>query len=104
MGEQKTNLTAFRDEIANIIDRYLGTGSALKDINSESLMRDLLDLAVRYRIRVPKEYAVLSRATSMVEGIIREVYPDMNVLEVAGPVRQALRWWIAWIPTTCRAT
>ncbi len=88
-GEQRTNLTAFRDEIAAILDRYLGSGT-LKDINSESLMRDLLDLAVRYRIRVPKEYAVLSRATSMVEGIIREVYPDMNVMEVAGPYAKRL--------------
>jgi len=90
--DRSANLTVFRDEIASILDRYLSTATTLKDISAQGLMRDILDLAVRYRIRVPKEYAVLGRATILIEGIIREVYPDLNVLEIAQPyVQQLLR-------------
>lgn len=89
-SEGRTNLTDFRDDIAGILEKYLSAQTTIKDINAQSLMRDILDLAVRYRIRVPKEYAVLGRASILVEGIIRKVYPDLNVLEFAQPYLQQL--------------
>lgn len=89
-SEGRTNLMAFRDDIAGILGKYLSASTTIKDINAQSLMRDILDLAVRYRIRVPKEYAVLGRASILVEGIIRKVYPDLNVLEFAQPYLQQL--------------
>ena len=53
-------------------------------------MRDLLDLAVKYRIRIPKEYALLSRASVSTEGMLRSLYPEMNILEVALPYAKEL--------------
>ena len=41
--------------------------ATLGEVNARHLLRDLLDLAVKYRIRVPREYALLSRA-SIVDG------------------------------------
>ncbi|MBS2027117.1 MAG: AarF/ABC1/UbiB kinase family protein [Deltaproteobacteria bacterium] len=88
--DHRANLTNFRDDIAGILERNLSAATTIKDINAQSLMREILDLAVRYRIRVPKEYAVLGRASILVEGIIRKVYPDLNVLEFAQPYVQKL--------------
>lgn len=82
--DQRANLSAFRDDIADILDRYL-RDARLDQINATSLARDLLDLAVRYRIRIPKEYAVLARSAVLLEGIARKVTPDLDILEAAGP-------------------
>ena len=57
----RTDLAAFRKDIEGVLARYLG--KSLDQVDAASLLGDLFDLAVRYRIRVPKEYALLSRAS-----------------------------------------
>jgi ubiquinone biosynthesis protein len=53
-------------------------------------MRDLFDLAVKYRIRVPREYALLSRASISVEGVLRSLSPDLKISEMALPYAKEL--------------
>ena len=81
--EGHTVIATLRDDIAGILDSYLGLH--LDEIRSSTLLRDLLDLAVRHRIKVPKEYALLGKASVTLEGIIRSLYPDLDVLEVGLP-------------------
>jgi ubiquinone biosynthesis protein len=83
-----TPIAEFRDDIRHILDRYLGL--KLDEIRTATLLRDLLDLAVRHRIRVPKEYAVLAKASITIEGIIRRLYPKLDVLEVGLPYAKEL--------------
>jgi ubiquinone biosynthesis protein len=86
--DSRANLMGFRNDIETLLGKYLTT--TLGEVDSRSLMRDLLDLAVRYHIRVPKEYALLGRASVATEGMLRSLYPDMNVLEVAMPYAKEL--------------
>jgi len=86
--EEHTPITAFRADIEGLLDRYLGL--KLEDIRTSTLLRDLLDLAVKHRIRVPKEYAVLSKASITVEGIIRSLYPKLDILEIGLPYAKEL--------------
>ena len=79
----RANLVGFRDDIDEILGQYLP--QQLADINARNLLRDLLNLAVKYGIRVPREYAILSRAAIATEGILRSLYPEMNIGEVAMP-------------------
>ena len=83
-----TPITEFRDDIRQILDRYLGL--KLEEIRTATLLRDLLDLAVRHRIRIPKEYAVLAKASITIEGIIRRLYPKLDILEVGLPYAKEL--------------
>ena len=64
--DSRTNLIAFRTDIQAVLTTYLG--KSLDQVDAASLLSDLFDLAVRYRIRVPKDYALLSRAAISVEG------------------------------------
>ena len=86
--EDHTPIKAFRGDISELLDRYLGL--KLEDIHTSTLLRDLLDLAVKHKIRVPKEYAVLSKASITVEGIIRRLYPKLDILEVGLPYAKEL--------------
>jgi ubiquinone biosynthesis protein len=83
-----TPIADFRDDIGRILDRYVGL--KLDEIRTTTLLRDLLDLAVRHRIRIPKEYAVLAKASITIEGIIRRLYPKLDVLEVGLPYAKEL--------------
>ncbi|MCM2333109.1 MAG: AarF/ABC1/UbiB kinase family protein [Anaeromyxobacteraceae bacterium] len=78
----------FSKDIGGILDRYLGL--KLGEIRTSSVLRDLLDLAVRHRIQVPKEYAVLAKASMTVEGIIRRLYPQLDIIEVGLPYAREL--------------
>jgi ubiquinone biosynthesis protein len=86
--DDHTPITAFRSDIGAILDRYLGL--KLEEIRAASLLRDLLDFAVKHRIRIPKEYVVLSRASIAVEGIIRKLYPELDILEIGLPYAKEL--------------
>ncbi|HZZ84510.1 MAG TPA: AarF/UbiB family protein [Anaeromyxobacteraceae bacterium] len=81
-------ITAFRADIGGILDRYLGL--KLEEIRTSTLLRDLLDLAVKHKIRIPKEYAVLSKASITVEGIIRRLYPRLDILDIGMPYAREL--------------
>jgi ubiquinone biosynthesis protein len=83
-----TPINEFRDDIRHILDRYVGL--TLDEIRTATLLRDLLDLAVRHRIRIPKEYAVLAKASITIEGIIRKLYPKLDILEVGLPYAKEL--------------
>jgi ubiquinone biosynthesis protein len=86
--DQHTPIAEFREDIRRILDRYIGL--KLDEIRTATLLRDLLDLAVRHRIRIPKEYAVLAKASITIEGIIRRLYPRLDILEVGLPYAKEL--------------
>jgi ubiquinone biosynthesis protein len=81
--DSRANLIGFKNDIDTILGRYLP--KELKDVNAAVLLRDLLDLVVKYRIRVPREYAILARAAVQTEGLLRNLWPDMNIGEMALP-------------------
>ncbi len=56
--DARANLAAFRSDIDGVLDRHLPR--TLGEVNARHLLSDLLDLAVKYRVRVPREYALLS--------------------------------------------
>ncbi len=84
----RANLLQFKTDIDGILNAYLPT--AIKDVNAKLLLRDLLNLAVKYRVRVPREYAILARAAVAIEGILRSLYPDMPIGEIFMPYAKKL--------------
>jgi ubiquinone biosynthesis protein len=76
-------ITELRDDISGILDRYLGL--KLDQIRSSTLLTDMLDLAMRHKIKVPREYALLGKASVTIEGLIRGLYPGLDVMEVGLP-------------------
>jgi ubiquinone biosynthesis protein len=86
--DQRINLQEFRHEIHDILERYLGL--KLSEVDSGVLMSELVDLAMKYRIKVPKEYAVLSKAAATTEGIVRQLDPELDVSQAALPYAKQL--------------
>src|SRR5438067_2907145 len=86
--DQRINLHQFRADIHDILERYLGL--KLAEVDSGVLMKELVDLAMKYKIKIPREYAVLSKAAATTEGIVRQLDPELDVTEVALPYAKQL--------------
>ena len=86
--DQRINLHQFRADIHDLLDRYLGL--KLSQVDSGVLMRELVDLAMKYKIKIPKEYAVLSKAAATTEGIVRQLDPELDIAEAALPYAKQL--------------
>lgn len=86
--DSRTNLIAFKSDIDAILTTYLP--ATLKEVNAKHLLRDLLNLAVKYRIRIPRQFATLSRAAIAIEGILRSLYPQMPIGQIFLPYGKQL--------------
>lgn len=73
------NMTAFKAEIASIRDRYMR--QSLKTIDAAAFSRDCIDATQRYRIRIATEYALLGKTSATVDGILRTLDPNFNILK-----------------------
>ncbi len=88
--DKRTNLTAFRQDIQQVLDAYLVQKTTLGELEVKTVVPELLNLAVKYHVRVPKEYALLSRSLVLVEGIVRWLYPELNIGQAVIPYAKEL--------------
>jgi len=88
--DARANLAGFRADVETLLQTHLPEARTLAEVNARHLLTDLLDLAVKYRIRIPREYALLSRAAVAVEGLLRQLAPDMDILAVSLPYAKQL--------------
>ncbi len=86
--DTRTNLMAFRTDIDAILTTYMPT--SLKDVNTRHLLADILNLAVKFKIRIPREFAILSRASIAIEGVLRSLYPDLPINDIFLPYAKKL--------------
>jgi ubiquinone biosynthesis protein len=77
-------------EVAVLADRYLG--KPLKDIELSGLMRDLIGGAVKYGLEMPPDFVLVGKALMTVEGIGRQVHPNLDVFEEVKPYFLKLLW------------
>lgn len=81
--EGRIDLREFRGEIARLMDKY--HGASLEDLSQSSTLLEFIEVASRYRIRLPPEYAVLARTASLVDGILRQLIPEADIIARVEP-------------------
>lgn len=86
--KDRVDLKAFKAEIQKMMNKY--EGASLSRLGEQSSLVEFIDIAIRYRIQVPREFAVLARATSIVDGIARRLLADADIVEEVRPLAQRL--------------
>jgi ubiquinone biosynthesis protein len=79
----KINREAYDAEVAALAQRYLG--KRLKEIELGPLIRDLVMGSRKFGVEVPTEFLMLGKSLMTVEGIGKEIYPDLDLLEEVRP-------------------
>jgi ubiquinone biosynthesis protein len=86
---KRINLNEFKAEINRILNRYINV-TRVEDFKSQELADEFVSAAQRFQIKLAPEYSVLTKASLTIEGLIRNLYPDINALEIAQPYIQRL--------------
>ena len=80
---QKVDRDAYDAEVAALAQRYLG--KRLKEIDLGALIRDLVMGSRKFGLEVPTEFLMLGKSLMTVEGIGKEIYPELDLLEEVRP-------------------
>ncbi|HSP97546.1 MAG TPA: AarF/UbiB family protein [Candidatus Dormibacteraeota bacterium] len=91
---QRVHLGELRAEVARIRATFL-SGTSLDDVDSSGFAEAFAAAANRFRIKLAPEYAILTKATTTLEGIIRTWHPHIDLVAIARPVVEravAGRW------------
>lgn len=84
----RVNLRAFRADVERIRDAFLL--ASLHDINVSRFVQEVMDAAQLHRIRLNPNYAVLTKSAMTIEGIMRTLQPDLDILAIGMPYAREL--------------
>jgi ubiquinone biosynthesis protein len=87
---RKVDRRAFDAEVAMLADKYLG--KKLADIELSALLRDLVSGAVKYGIEIPSDFLMVGKALMTIEGVGKEICPELDVFQELKPYFLKLFW------------
>lgn len=81
---QRVDLAALKREIDRLRQRYL-SGARLSEVDSAGFVEEFAAAAGRFRIKLAPEYSVLTKGAATLEGVIRSLHPDIDLISIARP-------------------
>jgi len=84
------SLEEFEDTLAEITEPIFG--KTLEHIDISGLLMKLLDTARRFDMKLQPNLLLLQKSMVIIEGVGRQLYPDVNMWDVARPL--VYRWMI----------
>jgi len=80
---KKVDHEAFRQEVRRLAENHLR--KSLKDMEAAVMVQDIVRGAMAFNIEVPTELTMLGRAIMTIEGVGKQVYPELDFIQVATP-------------------
>jgi ubiquinone biosynthesis protein len=87
---RKIDRRAYEAEVATLADRYLGR--QLREIELSKLIQDLVGGATKYGLEIPPDFLLVGKALMTIEGVGKEIYPDLDVFAEMKPYFMRLMW------------
>lgn len=91
--EEKINYPLFKADVSEVIDRIAGL--PISEIKFSEILQDLINGAKRHKIRVNNDYTLMGKAILTIEGIGKDLNPDLDLEKDVEPfVRRLIkeRW------------
>ncbi|HEX7476267.1 MAG TPA: AarF/ABC1/UbiB kinase family protein [Polyangiales bacterium] len=80
---KKIDRVAYEAEVERLSDKYLGR--KLGDVPVSDLLRDLARGSMKFGLEPPPELLMVGKALMTVEGIARQIYPSLDIVEEIRP-------------------
>lgn len=87
-SDERIEINALRAAVSKLVDRYFGL--TVSEVSTASVFSDLVDLSLRFGVRLPREFAILSKASVSIEGIVRTLHPGFDPTVVITKRAEAL--------------
>ena len=89
----ETDLKGLRIDLEDLIDHYYGL--PLKRMDVRSILREILDLARKYYIILPRDFVLLAKSFGTLSGLVLMLDKDFDVFAAARPY--AKRFLFNWV-------
>lgn len=86
--KDRVDLKAFKAEIQRLMSKY--EGASLSRLSENSSLAEFIQVASQFHIQLPREFAVIARATSIVDGIAKRLLPDVDISAEVRPLATRL--------------
>ncbi len=87
---KKFDRREFESEVTVLADRYIG--KQLRELELSGLLRDLINGAVKYGFEIPPDFVLVGKALMTIEGIARQICPQLDVFQEVKPYFMRLMW------------
>lgn len=74
----------FEADVVEFLERQFA-GKTIKEIEVSSFFRDLVTLALKHRVRMPADYTMTFKAIITMEGVAKQLVPDLDLLSAVRP-------------------
>ncbi|MGB9791940.1 MAG: ABC1 kinase family protein [Thermacetogeniaceae bacterium] len=81
--QDQPNLSRLRKDLSRLEKKYYRL--PFGEINVGTSIKELMDVAGRHQIQFPSELVLAAKALITLEAVIRELAPDMSLVEIAEP-------------------
>jgi len=88
-GGQSMNEEELESDIAELIKMY-AFGATLEDFDLGAFLGEISDLITAYDLKGPRDFYLLGKALSSIQGVCAEVDPDLNLMAQAKPYAEQL--------------
>ena len=86
--EGRVDLRSFKREVDRLMIQFHGMSMA--ELADRSNLMEFIEIASQYRIQLVAEYTIIARTASMLDGIARDLCPDIDIVEKVTPYAQKL--------------
>lgn len=76
----------FHEQLGSLLDRNYGV--SIGDLNLQTLFLQIIGICHENNLQVPQEVTMLIKAVVTFEGMIRELDPDISLVEISAPFAQ----------------
>jgi ubiquinone biosynthesis protein len=80
---KKVDMREYRAEVSVLAEKYLGR--PLKEIDLSAMIRDLVQGAMKFGLEIPTDFMLVGKALMTIEGIGKQLDPDLDVFGEAQP-------------------
>lgn len=80
---ENNDIASLREDISDLMETYYGLD--MKDVNLGKSATDLMILLTKHKIRIPKEYTMLSRSLLLVESSAKSLDPNFSAVDIFKP-------------------
>jgi len=78
------DFTTFESDVVSCAEAWF-SGKTIADIEFSKVLADLISLALRHRVRMPPDYTMTFKAIITMEGVGKQLRPDLDLLTAAQP-------------------
>ena len=76
-----TNREKLIQDAQVFMDRF-SSAKSISDLDVSAMFNDIMDLASKHHVKLPGEYTMLARAVLAIEGVIEQLCPELNLMDI----------------------